>query len=519
MDLVSERRSPRRHLAVGAAMAALLLASLFALAPRADAAELIFWNNYSADPDNVAFANIDGTGGGILNLGGATLEDPEGMAYDSVTNRLFLPNDAGSPDGQITFINLNGSGGGVFTAPGAPIEEPEGVAIDPVTRMIYWLNTKGTDKISFARLDGTGGGILNTTGATLEGAYRIAIDPVNGRVYWGNTSAGGASISYANVNNSGGGNLDITGATAPADVSGLSVDPAGGRIYWLDNDNVKVSFASLTGGGGGDLNLTGVAFENPYGMALDPVLGRAYLANYGNSETKTGAFGVANLAGGGGGINIATAVVDGPQDPVILKSPTGAGAPAVTRSKKSRSALSCSTGTWGADFAGSFVYQAPNSYAYQWTRNGKAITGATASTFTAKSPGSYACAVTATNQAGNAAQTSAKAKVKAAKVKLTVKNRKATAKAGGVATFKVQALNQGDLKTKNARVCVKVPKKAKADLKAPKCKKLGKVKSRGKKAAKLKVEVGASAEGTYDVKIVVKGTSGKAIKAKIQVVG
>jgi DNA-binding beta-propeller fold protein YncE len=476
----------------------------------AQASELLYWDNYQAN--TVASANLDGSGGGSLNLTGTELEAPEGMAYDSVTNRLFVANAGGPGSGQVSFVNLDGSGAGVFTAPGAVFEEPEGVTVDPVTRMIYWLNTEGTGSVGWAKLDGSAGGLLNATGTVVKGGYRLALDPVAGRVYWANESG----VYYVNVNNTGGGKLDTTGATPTGGSSGIAVDPAGNRVYWLNDTLKTVSFASLTGGAGGELNLGGAPFNGGYGLALDPALGRLYWANYANKVTATGAFGFTNLAGGGGAINIATAPVNGPQDPVILKSPIGTEAPKATRSSKSRSSLSCSTGGWAADDPGSFVYQAPRAFAYQWTSKGKSIKGATSAAFRAKSAGKYACVVTASNQAGSASQTSAAISVNAAKVKLTVKKKVGTAP-GGVAKFKVKAANQGDLKSKSARVCVKVAKKYKSDLKAPKCKSLGALKSRGKRTATLKVKVGQSAGGSYPVTFSVRGSAGTSAKAKILV--
>jgi DNA-binding beta-propeller fold protein YncE len=502
-------------------MLATAFAAVLLLAPGAQAAESIYWDNYSANPNSVGFANIDGSGGGPLNLAGATLRGPEGMAYDPVTNRLFVASYEGgaSKEGEIEFVNLDGSGAGVLSTPGAIVEVPEGIAVDPVSRIVYWANDGGSSSngsIGWARIDGSAGGVLNTTGATVEKPYRLALDPVAGRVYWANSAPKVESISYANVNESGGGNLNLSGAIPPEDITGLSVDPAGGRIYWLDNNGERISFASLGGGNGGEVNLTGAVFKSPYGLALDPSIGRLYWANYGGGKTRTGVFGFASTSGGGGGISIPTAPVDGPQDPVILKVPAGTEAPKATRSSSSRSALSCSTGVWGADFPGSFVYRSPRAFAYQWTSKGKAVKGATAASFQAKSVGKYACVVTASNQAGSASQTSAAVNVKAAKVKLTTK-KKATTGPGGVAKFKLKAVNQGDLKAGGASVCVKVAKKDKSDLKAPKCKSLGGLKGRGKRAVTLKVKVGQSAGGTYPVTFLVRGGAGISAKAKILV--
>ncbi|HET7453969.1 MAG TPA: hypothetical protein VFJ76_00445 [Solirubrobacterales bacterium] len=503
---------------------ALAFVAVFAFAARAQAAETVYWDNYGADPDNVAFANIDGSGGGVLNLGNEKIESPEGMAYDSVTNRLFVANEEGT-NGQILAINLDGSGAGPFTAPGAPIEEPEGVAVDPVTRTIYWENVDG-ESIAWAKLDGSAGGLLNTTGVTMEGpCCRIALDPVGGRIYFVNYPPAENSIAYVNVNNTGGGELNLTGSTVEPGGEGLSVDPATGRIYFVGSSGSSeaIGYANLNGTGGGDVPLGSAVLNGPWGLALDPSINRLYWGNESNGENeRANAIGAVNTDGSnGGGITIASAPVDNPQDPVILKSPTGTGAPTITRDASNPAALSCSTGNWAADYPGSFVYQAPRSFGYQWLLNGAAVAGATSSTLTVTAAGSYTCTVTATNQTGSAGQTSAAAAtVNAANVKLTVKPKKAKAKAGKAATFKVQALNQGDLATGNAKVCVKLSKKAKKALKAPKCKKVGVVGALAKKTVKVKIKVKpTAAAGNYKVTLQVKGSAGKAVKATVKVIG
>jgi len=520
MNLVSERRDSRHFAAVSAATA-LAIVALLAFAARAQAAELVYWNNYGAAPQSISFTNIDGSGGGALNLTGTTLADPEGMAIDTVTNRLFVASSSGGPggNGEILAVNLDGSGASVFAAPGAVIDEPYGVVVDPATRMIYWANDgagPSDGSIAWAKLDGSAGGLLNTAGATVVEPYKIGLDPVNGRVYWGNNpSAGEISISYANVNGTGGGNLPLS--TAPENAWGFAVDPAAGRLYWTEGNLDRFAYTGLLGGNVSILDTTGAVVDSSYGFALDPALNKIYWVNYGNSEERVNGIGFASLSGGNGGnVTPQTAPFDGPQDLVVLKSPTGTGAPAITRNSKARNQLTCPTGGWGADYAGSFVYQAPHTFAYQWTRNGAAIGGATTAAFTAQSPGSYACTVTAANQAGSSTQASGAVKVKASKVKLSTK-RKAKADAGDLVTFKVKAVNLGDLKAKNAKVCVKLPKASKADLKAPKCKKLG-LKGRAKKTVTIKVEVKPGAdEGTDKLTFQVKGTAGKAAKSKIVV--
>jgi hypothetical protein len=91
----------------------------------------------------------------------------------------------------------------------------------------------------------------------------------------------------------------------------------------------------------------------------------------------------------------------------LLRAPLGTGAPTISGGGSVGQPLRCSRGTWAADLLGSFLYRAPQSFRFQWTRNGAEIAGATLSAYTPTGPGSYTCRVTATNQAGSATQTSA----------------------------------------------------------------------------------------------------------------
>jgi len=510
----------RRGSTFGVGLLAAVLATLLWAVPGASAAETIYWSNY---PQNtLASANLDGSGGGRFNTGGKPSEGSEGLAIDSATGRLYWSSFSSGPGntGGIFFAGLGGGDAGQLSTGGATVNEPSGIAIDPVTRTLYWTNYDGGtgDKgtVSWARLDGSAAGDLNTSGATVDDPGPIALDIAGGRVFWANYSTD--TISFARLDNSGGGgNLDISGATPPSTISGLSVNPATGQLYWIDNDGEHISRANLTGGGGGDFDYSTAPFLDPYGMAFDPATGKIYWANYDNGNVPAEAFGFANLSGGGGGIKIASAPVEGPQLPVILKGPSGTGAPVITKAPKS-AGLSCSQGSWAADYAGSFVYQAPHTYAYQWTLNGVPIVGATANAYTATAPGAYACTVTAANVSGSAAQTSAPVQVNAANFKLALKGGKASAKAGGKATFRVVATNTGDLAGASAKLCVKAPKKAGKEVKAPKCASLKKLAGGAKRTIKLRVRARKSAEGRYRLTFRVRGAkSTKAVKATLVV--
>lgn len=84
-----------------------------------------------------------------------------------------------------------------------------------------------------------------------------------------------------------------------------------------------------------------------------------------------------------------------------LKLPVNSVLPAITGNPYEGATLTCSTGTWS---------NTPDSYAYQWRRNGNAIIGATASTRVlalADAGATMSCTVTATNSGVPAVATSA----------------------------------------------------------------------------------------------------------------
>jgi hypothetical protein len=506
---VDSRLSKR---AVGLTALAFGVAMLLWIAPRASAGDTLFWSNYSGD--TLAFANIDGSGGGAFNPGSATVKESEGLTIDSAGGTLIWTNTSGGPEdkGGIFFANLDGSGGGgPLNTGAATVNAPNAIALDPGTRTVFWSNYKGGPEnkgtISFAKLDGSSAGDLNTSGAVVAEPEPIAIDTAGGKIYWGNS--GGDKIYFANLTGGGGGQLDTSGAPVVNTPSGLAIDPVSGRLFWSSSGNETISFAALSGGGGGSLATTGVKLDNPYGLALDPAAARLYVGNYGLDKERLGAIASIALSGGGVGLNVSSAPVNGAQNPIILRAPSAASPPTVTGKPKFHSVLTCSTGAWAADFAGSYLYQAPHTYAYQWTRDGVAIAGATASTFKINSAGSYACAVTAANQAGSAVQSSPPLKVKPAKLQIKVTTRKVIAEPGGDGVFKLAITNKGGVPTKG-HLCAKAPKKAKQALETPKCAALGKVNAGKKRTAKLRVKVkpGAGAD-SYKITFKVTGGSGK----------
>ena len=396
----------------GTVLALCLLAPAPALA-----SDSLFWNwssiqyNPAADRPQVVDSGIsvaaaDGSGGRQFTEGGGTMVHPLGLAIDSATGKIYWASFGTGIDycygslygpNSISYAKLDGTGGGDLNTSGATVDGPDGVSIDPATRRIYWANEFG-DKISYANLDGSGGGDLNTGNANVDCPAGLVVDHALGRVYW--TDLDGNQISWASLDGSGGGNLSTTGAMVNGPW-GLAIDTANGRIYWANNDGNTISSALLTGGGGQDLNTAGATVNGPWGVGIDPSAGRIYWANNLGATMS-----YANLDGSGGG-DITTSAASGhPKYALLVQPPAGLGAPAITGGSTAGSRLSCSPGRWASDLGEAFLYRAPQSIAYAWSRNGIPIRAASSS-ITASSPGSYACSVTAGNYAGTTSQTSA----------------------------------------------------------------------------------------------------------------
>ncbi len=388
------RRARSRRVTIGALVGtAIALASSPAAA---DAADRIYWANNGTNTIN--YANLDGSGGGVVNTSGVTIDSPYGLSLDPAAGRIYWSDQILH---KISFANLDGTGGAANlpTAP-ATVSDPRGLAVDAASGRIYWVNSAGPAVVSFAALNGSGGGNLNVAGAPASGVFGLALDRDGGRVLWSNLI--GNSIGFARLDGSGGAPLDTTGATFSGP-RGVAIDPSTNRLYWVNFDNDTISFASLAGGSGGILPPNGTATRNQMvGIAIDPAAGRIYWSN----SDATSKISFANLNGVGSADLPITPAPDGPNQIALLKAPSPTAAPAITGASTPGSGLSCSTGTWASDLPGSFLFQAPQSVSYQWSRNGTAIEGASASALTADQAGEYRCTVTASNVAGSSSQTS-----------------------------------------------------------------------------------------------------------------
>jgi hypothetical protein len=371
-----------------AGAAALAVAFLcLGLGSTASANVSVFWSNSTAN--EISHAPLIGGGKGAdIPINPAYVDDPYGTAIDAAAGKVYWLNKGNG--GSIGHANLDGSAPGLLKTAGAAFANPAGLAIDPVGGRIYWGNPGG-GSIGYANLDGSGGGLLSIAGATAEPAG-LAVDPVDGRLYW--SSPGTDKISYANLDGSAAHDLDTSGAPVNGP-KGVAVDSSSGRVYWANSKSAgnSIGYAALSGGNGGEANLNQFV-SKPVGLAIN---GSAlYWASEGFEKVEAGDFRACCAVP----LEIGAATQSGVAFPVILESPRNTEMPTVQGAHKPGSTLSCSQGKWAGDAVESFLYRVPQSFSYQWLRNGKPVAGATGAGVVASKVGAYTCEVTASNFAG-----------------------------------------------------------------------------------------------------------------------
>lgn len=411
-----------------AALLSTCLCLVLACAARAE--DRIYWANQGSS-DTIALAALDGSGTGFLDLGQAAIDQPSGLAIDPAAERIYWTNLGSN---SLSFASLGGGGGGRFETGELTPSAPFGPAVDPIAERIYWAD-QGSGKIAFGDLDGSLSGNLATD--TRFGPTGVVVDRAAGRLYWSSTS--GAPVSFVNLDGSGGGDVNAAGATVSLPV-GLAVDRAHGRVYWANFNSGRISYANLDGSGGGDLATGAATTRGPQGLAIDPMLGRIYWANSNGDRIS-----YANLDGSGGGdLPVGGSPPVNPVFPVLLVAPRSVAPPILSGGSGVGSLLSCSQGEWAPDHLESFFYAAPQSFEFQWSRDGADVAGATESALIADASGAYACRVTARNRAGETTRTSAPLRVTpvAFGSRTLVTLRLATRRAGAKGPIAVRIANE-----------------------------------------------------------------------------
>jgi DNA-binding beta-propeller fold protein YncE len=373
-------------------------------------ADSVYWGDLFAN--HVSFAPLDGQSApSNVPFADGVVQGPFGVTIDSAAGRIFWANsDAHQGRGAIDFANLDGSDVHELRTGNAPVAFPVGIAVDPVAGLVWWANADD-NSIAFAQEDNSNvGDKLKTGAATVSGPSGIAIDPAGGLVYWANRALNQHSIAFAKTDNSNVGQNLKTGNAPVTDPFGIALDPVAGRVYWANNSANTIAWANVDNSDVGDRLMTGDATVSaPLGVAVDPAAGRIYWGNAGVEPRISFA-----TPDGTGRDLIKDSNPGGASFPVLL-APSPVGTPAIAGAAAPLAVLSCSTGTWAPDLVGSYLYRAPQSFSYQWSRNGADIPGATqGSVASDPAGGDYRCRVTATNHAGSAAQTSAAVHIPAA---------------------------------------------------------------------------------------------------------
>jgi hypothetical protein len=399
------------------------------LASTASARRLILWSSSIASKISYAPV-IEGGKGADLPIDPSFVSNPYGTAIDSAAGRVYWLNKGSG--GSIGFANLDGSGAGLLNTSGASFAEPSGLAVDPAAGKIYWGNSEsGNGSIGYANLNGSGGGLLKPAGATVE-PNALTVDPTNTRIYWSNLTAD--KISYASFDGSAAQDIDTSGATIDGP-EGVAVSSRAARIYWANHNGSSIGFTSIGGGGGGTANLNQFV-SKPIGLATD---GEAvYWASGGFERVEAGNFAACCSVP----LETAGATQSGVAFPVILESPRLNAIVKIEGGHGPGSVLTCSAPPWEGDQIESFLYRAPQSISYQWLRNRQPIPDATGTTFTAAKVGSYTCQITARNFAGESIEGNPNGFAIRASLKL---KRVAYNRRKGTATLRVAVTGSGRL--------------------------------------------------------------------------
>ena len=413
---MTRSRRTKAGLSSSARRTVALLAALVASAALAPVAARAADGAYVAYFDHsLAFLGLNDSGGMNLLTDGATVTNPTGVTIDPAHGRVYWIEPNG-PD-SIWWANVDGSGhgGGPLNVAGATVSGPIGLAIDPTVKpagRIYWLNSQfsagNPTGISFANLDGSGGGNLNVGSLPMDLPTAFAVDPVKQLAYWANSRSN--TIAFVHLNGDGGGDLVKTGSEPVSSPLAITIDRAANRVYWVNSAATNtISWADLSNTGAAS-DVGGHVFTDPLtldygggpgGLAVDHAADRIYWRTFfsvayspleGNGQAHE-----LNTSGASGRNNVSF---------VVSVAPRPLGPPVVTGASTAGGTLSCSSGSWAPDLVEASLYAAPTSFAYQWSRDGADLPGATAPTLTAPTAGGYACRVTAVNAAGTAVQTS-----------------------------------------------------------------------------------------------------------------
>lgn len=188
------------------------------------------------------------------------------MAYDPSNQTLWVA----SPSDCVEVFNFSGGAPTSVAQVGAGVD-PFGVAFDPVTNEVFVTNT-GSNNTT----------VIDATNYTVVASipvgtapYGIAYDPADRDLYVAN--AGSDTVSVIS-----GASLGVV-ATIPVGAAplGVAADPTSGRVFVADGDANSVS---VIADGNNSVIATVAVGAHPYGVALDNSSDTVYVTNEGSNN-------------------------------------------------------------------------------------------------------------------------------------------------------------------------------------------------------------------------------------------
>lgn len=199
------------------------------------------------------------------------LKMPRGLALDLQEGRMYWAEDGTM---KLRSATLDGQDLQDVIVKSEVPEAPRDVAVDFTNRKVYW--TALCCGLRRANLDGSNEEVV----ASAEFASGVAL--FNGSVFWADWMHG--QIFRRDMNSSNSEEPIVTGLASPVDVA---VDTQNHMIYWSDVGIARTQRASPDGGDIQLLNMSW-AIMNTYGMAVDVVGRKLYMADFEKTGELTG---------------------------------------------------------------------------------------------------------------------------------------------------------------------------------------------------------------------------------------
>ncbi len=220
-------------------------------------------------------ANMDGS---LIEESYSVLTRPQRIAFDSVTNRVFVSTHQDGTHIQV----FNADGSNYATFPTSPVT---GIAIHSKTGKLYWTENIvdphfPIQRIRRANFDGSNLETLLTNSSFPSPAMNkirgISLDLSAGKMYWGSSS----SIARSNLDGSSP-QLLISNLSLVWD---MALDLGAGKIYWTEKSSNKICRANLNGSSVETLVQTDLL--EPQGLRLDSIAGKMFWANKGKHQIQ-----------------------------------------------------------------------------------------------------------------------------------------------------------------------------------------------------------------------------------------